>query len=152
MRRFILFLLIVSLLVLFPGCAGNKKVQPQNELFTDAFFEDVVSIGSAFTERLTGAQMEPAVAYLKGLHLTPTDAVVTPTNEKGEFIFGTPSLAIVKRDGTEVEFLHNTRTLTNVDEANLGSWVTPEGVNFTLGMQDVFWQVVKEYGGEDTLP
>ena len=42
--------------------------------------------------------------------------------------------------------------LTCVNDPAYGSWVTPEGVNFTLGMQDVFWQVVKEYGGEDTLP
>ena len=144
MRRFILFLLIVSLLVLFPGCAGNKKVQPQNELFTDAFFEDVVSIGSAFTERLTGAQMEPAVAYLKGLHLTPTDAVVTPTNEKGEFIFGTPSLAIVKRDGTELMFFYNDHTLTCVSDPAYGSWATAENEGLYEGLKEVIFPPEEE--------
>lgn len=102
--------------------------------------------------RLVGEQITPMIRYLKSLSLSPTDIVLSGVNEKGEQLYGLFGLTFVKRDGTEVEFLHNTRTLTNVDEANLGSWVTPEGVNFTLGMQDVFWQVVKEYGGEDTLP
>ena len=144
MKRAISLLLAALLLLAFPGCAGNKKVQPQNELFTDAFFEDVVSIGSAFTERLTGAQMEPAVAYLKGLHLTPTDAVVTPTNEKGEFIFGTPSLAIVKRDGTELMFFYNDHTLTCVSDPAYGSWATAENEGLYEGLKEVIFPPEEE--------
>ncbi len=152
MKRTIALLLAALLLLAFPGCAGNQKQQPQNELFTDDFFEDVVEIKDSCCGRLVGEQITPMIRYLKSLSLSPTDIVLSGVNEKGEQLYGLFGLTFVKRDGTEVEFLHNTRTLTNVDEANLGSWVTPEGVNFTLGMQDVFWQVVKEYGGEDTLP
>ncbi len=152
MKRTISLLLAALLLLAFPGCAGNKKVQPQNELFTDSFFEDVVEIKDSCCGRLVGEQITPMIRYLKSVSLSPTDIVLSSVNEKGEQLYGLFILTFVKRDGTEVAFLHNTRTLTNVDEANLGSWVTPEDVNFTLGMQDVFWQVVKEYGGEDTLP
>ena len=112
-RIWTLTLAIVFALSMF-GCAGQENNPVSNDVFTDAFFQDVESIGLYGVETmLSGEDMQPVIRHLKGLRLTHSDIVLTHINEDGELLYGGPaSMIFLKTDGTRTGFLTQGNVIT----------------------------------------
>ena len=164
MKKLLCVLLSIGLLCLC-GCAASQSngtagssepsdtspsdtsAQPtenvQLPLFTDEFFADVVEIGELFTGKVSGEQMAPIIAYLKGLELKPTDTYLSNVTEDGEELTGGRFIEFKMSDGTTVTFMHNHMTLTNTDGSC--SFALVEG-NLNTGLDEAFNQAMN--GGE----
>lgn len=128
-----IFLSLIFVLCSF-GCAGQEKAPAGNTVFTDEFFADVVEIKDMACGHLIGEQMKPVMEYLKGLTLTPTDIRISTVDENGEVLFGPSVLTFLKSDGTEVVFVRNHATLS--DLTNGCSYVIEEGENLDAGLRE----------------
>ena len=160
MKRKLSVLLIAVLLLSLFGCAVQvEETQPEDtqpedtqpeviSIFTDAFFADVVEICDAGNEPVSGTQMEPVIQYLKGLTLTASDIHLATQNEEGDLLVGLGEITFVKSDGTEISFLRNHRMFTYSDKSNTYSYVTEEGVNLNIGLNEAFNQGLNQSGNE----
>ena len=156
MKKLLCVLLSIALLCLC-GCAASQSLRPlgnsetedngaDNKLsnpFTDEFFADVVEIGELLVGKVSGEQMAPVIAYLKGLELKPSDTYLSNVTEDGEELTGGRFIEFKMSDGTTVTFMHNHMTLTNTDGSC--SYVLVEG-NLNTGLQEAFNQAMN--GGE----
>lgn len=136
MQKLSCFSLAVVLLFSLFGCSEEGNKLEGNNLFTDAFFADVVEIRDSSCGQVSGEQMKPVILYLNGLTLTATDELLTTTNEKGEQLYGLSTITFVKRDGTEITFLRNHAIFSNLDA---GSYVA-DAENLNSGLKEAFNQ------------
>lgn len=149
-RKMISLLLVVCMLTLFGCTAQVEETQPEEtqpekvQLFTDAFFEDVVEICDFPCGEASGAQMEPVIQYLKSLTFTPTDTHLRTQNEQGEALVGGSLLSFIKSDGTRITFVRNHAILTCSDETGTYSYEVEEGINLNLGLQEAFSQALEQ--------
>lgn len=139
MRKNTVILLTIVLLFSFLGCTAQENGPVQNDLFTDAFFADVVEICDSRTGVVSGDQMEPVIQYLKGLTLTATSEHLSTTNENGEELAGLDAITFKKGDGTEIVFLRNHMTMSCVSRSDVCSYVT-DGENLNSGLKEAFDQ------------
>ena len=127
-RIWTLTLAIVFALSMF-GCAGQENNPVSNDVFTDAFFQDVESIGLYGVETmLSGEDMQPVIRHLKGLRLTHSDIVLTNKDENGEDVAGGyPGVGFHKADGTATAFLIDGNVITFAD-----------GSSYTVNDKDLY--------------
>ena len=144
-RKMISLLLVVCMLTLFGCTAQVEETQPEEtqpekvQLFTDAFFEDVVEIRDFPCGEVSGAQMEPVIQYLKGLKLTATDKHIKTHDENGNPYYGGHTMiTFVKSNGDEMLFLKTIGIFTYSDETGTYSYEVEEGINLNLGLQEAF--------------
>ena len=123
-----LTLVIVFALSMF-GCAGQDGDSVKNDVFTDAFFQDVESIGLYGGESmLSGEDMQPVIRHLKGLRLTHSDIILTNIGENGEPLAGGyPGMGFHKSDGTATAFLTDGNVITFAD-----------GSSYTVNDKDLY--------------
>ena len=123
--------LLVSLLF---GCAAQGKTNAQNDVFTDAFFADVVEIRDSRYGQVQGEQMAPVISFLKTLRLSPADVPLQAVDDDGEVLYGLDCITFLKRDGSEQSFLHNHATLSSSE----GNGYVVEGENLDDGLSEAF--------------
>ena len=138
----ILCLLLAAILVLFmPGCAKQKISTENNNVFTDAFFSDVVEIRDTCFGVVSAEQMEPVVQYLKGLTLTASDTYLMTVDENGEELIGGDAITFLKSNGEEVEYLRNHAKFSILDVC---SYVVAEGENIYIGLENAYNQALNK--------
>ena len=142
MRRALLVLLALMLLVSALGCAGQASGTVKNELFTEAFFTDVVKITDTRFGPAVGGEMGPILQYLKGLTLTATDEHLSATDDNGDQLWGQDAITFTKKDGTEIVFLRNHLTISCVSGSDISSYVIVNG-NLNDGLKEAFGQTEK---------
>lgn len=117
MKKIWILTLAILLVFSFFGCAGQDGDSVKNDVFTDAFFQDVESIGLYGGESmLSGEDMQPVIRHLKQLTLTHSDIVLTHIDEDGDLLYGGPaSMIFLKTDGTRTGFLTQGNVITFID-------------------------------------
>lgn len=98
-----------------------------NDLFTDEFFADVVEICDSRAGVVSGDDMKPVIAYLKGLKLTTTTEHLRTINEAGEELYGLDAITFRKSDGTEIMFLRNHLKMSCASGSDTYSYVLESG-------------------------
>lgn len=136
MNKFLNVLCTIALVLSFLGCAAQKDVLQNNDLFTDVFFSDVVEICDTRHGQIYKEQLAPVIQYLKGLTLNKVDWHLTTVDEDGNQLYGLDGIAFVKSDGTEIAFLRNHATFSNVE---IGTY-TVAGEGFENGLKEAFEQ------------
>ncbi len=140
MKKMLCLLLAFVLALAALGCNANKTEVAKNDLFTDAFFQDVVGIRDSAIGVVTGDGMLPVIQYLQGLSLTETEEFRLSTkDENGEQLFGLDGITFDMRDGTEVAFLHNHAALTDFSDGRTYV-VDKDGENLKAGLSAAFAQ------------
>lgn len=134
-RKSLMILFALLFLMCAFGCTGQADSSVKNDLFTDEFFSDVVEIRDSSIGQVSGQQLTPVMQYLKGLTLTATDEHLRTTDENGETLYGPDFITFQKGDGTEICFLRNHATLSDLDNGR--SYVT-EGENLNSGLTEAF--------------
>lgn len=124
--------LIYGLYILF----GNTF---KNDVFTDKFFNDVVEICDSRAGVVSGDNIKPVIAYLKGLKLTANTEHLRTVNEAGEELYGLDAITFRKSDGTEIMFLRNHLKMSCVSGSNVCSYVLESG-NLNEGLIEAFGQ------------
>lgn len=140
MRKTLCSLLVVVLVLSLLGCKAQDKSVEGNELFTDAFFSDVVEIRDTCCGVVSAEQMEPVVQYLKGLTLTPSDTYLITVDENGETLDGCEAITFVKSNGEKVEF---TRNHAKISILNVCSYVA-EDENLYFGLEKAYNQALNK--------
>lgn len=135
MRKILCLLLAAILALCMPGCAKQKKSAENNNVFTNAFFSDVVEIRDTRFGVVSAEQMEPVVQYLKGLTLTASDTYLTTVDENGEQLDGGDLITFLKSNGEEVVYLRNHAKFSILDVC---SYVVSEGENLNIGLGNAF--------------
>ena len=92
------------------SCGKEEKGEINNTIFTDEFFEDVVTIQDLIG-RVSGDQMKPVIKYLKSLYLVKTDIYVKTVDEQGYPLMGSYSLQFVLKDGTLISYYRTKKYL-----------------------------------------
>lgn len=129
--------LIVALIVfLIYGLYSLFGRPVRNDVFTDAFFQDVESIGLYGGESmLSGEDMQPVIRHLKGLRLTHSDIILTNIGENGEPLAGGyPGMGFHKSDGTATAFLTDGNVITFAD-----------GSSYTVNDKDLYSTLLKYF-------
>ncbi|MBE6973997.1 MAG: hypothetical protein E7436_00675 [Ruminococcaceae bacterium] len=113
-----------------------------SEVFTDAFFEDVVEI-SAFgcPGVVSKEQMGPVVDYFQRLNLVETDSHLSNVNENGELLYGLGFITFQKSDGTTLLFLNNHGKMT-LSDGSLSYLVV--GDNLNSGLREAFERALSD--------
>lgn len=123
----------------FLGCTAHEQYQQNNDLFTDAFFSDVVEIRDTRHGQIYKEQLAPVIQYLKGLTLNKVDWHLTTVDEDGNQLYGLDGIGFVKSDGTEIAFLRNHATFSNIE---IGTY-TIAGEGFENGLKKAFEQALQ---------
>lgn len=131
MKKVSCLLLIAVMAVGLFGCSKSN-----NELFTDEFFEDVVSIDYFGLGSVSGKQMEPVIKYLKGLKLTETDERIRIPDENGDNLYGIYAISFSKDDGAEIHLLCNSAKINGLD--NDAYSLADENEDFIAGLKEAF--------------
>lgn len=139
LKRIFLVLLLLLFSTTILGCNSQEKVSVNNDLFTDKFFNDVVEICDSRAGVVSGEDMKPVIAYLKGLKLTATTEHLRTVNEAGEELYGLNAITFRKSDGTEIMFLRNHVKMTCASESSSYSYVLESG-NLNEGLIEAFGQ------------
>ena len=136
MRKTLLVMLIFALAINVMGCNESKKETAQNDVFTDEFFEGVNQMTLlVMAGPVTGEEMEPVIAHLKSLTLTPTETRLTNIGENGEVLYGGPLHLVLEYDnGEQKAALVSTGIITFYGG---GSYVV-EDENFYRGLLEAF--------------
>lgn len=150
MKKLSCVLLSIALLFLC-GCTVQQNVPPTtdpsyptqpkilrgSDVFTNAFFADVIEIRAMGCEAVDKEQMGPVVMYLQNLNLIETDEHLRNVNENGELLYGLGLLSFVKSDGTEVIFLNNHAKMT-LSDGSCSYLIV--GDNLNAGLREAFHQ------------
>lgn len=144
MKRMLFFLLAFALSFNVLGCSAPSE-EPiddpiNNELFTDAFFADVVEIAAYGAGVVRGDQLQPVIQYFKGLTLISSDTHLIPEDDT---LTGLGAISFRKSDGTEIVFNNNHAKMTCIEGLELCSYVLESG-NLNLGMQDAFARAMEQ--------
>ena len=133
MKRVSVILLVLILASTSFGCAAqeNKK---KNDVFTDAFFLNVVEIRDSRYGQVSLEQMEPVISFLKVLKLSPTDEHLRSENETGDPLYGVDYISFIKSDGSEIVFARNHATMSSSE----GYSYVVEGENLNEGLETAF--------------
>lgn len=136
MKRLICSILILLLALSVMGCGIKQKQSVKNEVFTDEFFEGVNQMTLlVMAGPVTGEEMEPVIAHLKSLTLTPTETRLTNIGENGEVLIGGPLHLVLEYDSGEQKYaLVSTGIITF---SGGGSYVV-EDENFYRGLLEAF--------------
>ncbi len=140
MRKILCLLLVAILALCLLGCAKQKPSAENNDVFTNAFFSDVVEIRDTCCGVVSAEQMEPVVQYLKGLTLTPSDTYLITVDENGETLDGCEAITFVKSNGEKVEY---TRNHAKISILNVCSYVA-EDENLYLGLEKAYDQALNK--------
>lgn len=160
MRKLICLLLSVVLVFLCgctqedvtPTTAPTEPSEPSepkkplvilgSEVFTDAFFEDVVEI-SAFVSPgvVSKEQMGPVVDYFQRLNLVETDSHLSNVDENGKPLYGICFFTFQKSDGTTLLFLNNDGKMT-LSDGSLSYLVV--GDNLISGLREAFERALSD--------
>ena len=155
MKKFKIMLLLLILAIVASGCGGHtdkfedhgtaadaSDSTEKNELFTDEFFSNVVEIRDSRIGVISGEQMNAVIQYLKGLHLTKSDANLCTVNENGEKLSGLDVITFQK-DGSEgITFLRNHSKLTCVSGDSVYSYAVEGHGNLNTGLKSAICQPV----------
>ena len=144
MKKILCSLLAAILVLCMPGCAKQKKSAENNNVFTDAFFSDVVEIRDTRFGVVSAEQMEPVVQYLKGLTLTASDTYLTTVDEDGEILYGGDAITFLKSNGEQVIFLRNHAKFSIF---NVCSYVVSDGENINIGLKNAYSQAINKSAG-----
>lgn len=132
--------LIVALIVfLIYGLYSLFGRPVRNDVFTDKFFNDVVEICDSRAGVVSGDELKPVIAYLKGLKLTATTEHLRTVNEDGEELYGLDAITFRKSDGTEIMFLRNHVKMTCASESSSYSYILESG-DLNEGLIEAFAQ------------
>ena len=131
MRKLVGLLLIAVMAVGLFGCSKSN-----NELFTDEFFEGVVSIRNHGNEPVNDEQMKPVIEYLKNLKLEKTDECLTNIDENGNLLYGAFFLSFTMTDGTEIHLLHNDKKINGRE--GYAYILSDKNENLYAGLKEAF--------------
>ena len=121
------------------SCGKEEKGEINNTIFTDEFFEDVVTIQDLIG-RVSGDQIKPVIKYLKSLYLVETDIYVKTVDEQGYPLMGSYSLQFVLKDSTLISYYRTKTIFVNVNGVN---YMITDG-DLDVGLERAF----KQGGGE----
>ena len=130
--------LIAALLVLCAlcGCSNPQKEATKNDIFTDEYFAGVKQMTLlVMAGPVTGKQMEPVIAHLKSLTLTPTETRLTNIGENGEVLCGGPLHLVLEYDSGEQK---NALVSTGIITFYGGRSYVVEDENFYRGLLEAF--------------
>ncbi len=136
MKKLLTAVLLLLVLCILCSCGIPKKEAPKNDIFTDEFFEGVNQITLlVMAGPVTGEQMEPVIAHLKSLTLTPTETRLTNTRENGEVLNGGPLHLVLEYDSGEQK---NALVSTGIITFYGGGSYVVEDENFYRGLLEAF--------------
>ena len=108
MKRSMAIVLAILCILQMAGCGGKNSDPVNNEVFTDAFFADVVQIRYFLEDKITGEQMKPVIRYLKSLHLVHSDEELPEKKEPGTYGgWDLVYMEFTKADGTTLRIRMN---------------------------------------------
>ena len=136
MKKLLAAILLLLVLCALCGCGTPKKEAPKNDVFTDEYFQGVKKMTLlVMAQPVTGEQMEPVIAHLKSLTLTPTETRLTNIGQNGEVLNGGPLHLVLEYDnGEQKTALVSTGIITFYGG---GSYVG-EDENFYRGLLEAF--------------
>lgn len=140
MKKILVLLLGLILSIMFFGCAEQEQNIEKNDVFTDAFFSDVVEICDSRYGQVSGDKMELIISFMKELKLSPTDEHLRSENENGEQLYGVDCIRFIKSDGSEILFLRNHETISSSE----GHSYVVEGENLNDGLEAIFSQALSD--------
>lgn len=136
MKKLLAALLLLLVLCALCGCGTPKKEAPKSGVFTDEYFQGVKKMTLlVMAGPVTGEQMEPVIAHLKSLTLTPTEMRLTNTGENGGVLNGGPLHLVLEYDSGEQR---NALVSTGIITFYGGGSYVVEDDNFYRGLIEAF--------------
>ncbi len=144
MRKILCLFFAIILVSCVLGCTKQKNSDENNNVFTDAFFSEVIEIRDSRFGVVSAEQIAPVAQYLKGLELTASDTYLTTVNENGEILDGCDVITFLKRNGEKVIYLRNHAKFSIF---NVCSYVVSDGENINIGLKNAYSQAINKSAG-----